>query len=155
MTTEEITTSVDAELGSIEEQIAQLRETQAELTKTANAEREAKQLEAFNDVVDAHEVGDQDWDKLAEIGIVGFIVSRKVDADGGPDVTSVEPVLKRTSAPKATSKASSGGSGQRDLAGTFEAHATDEERAALEAVAGDNNKSYALRLKVWNRVNEA
>ena len=158
MTTEEITTSVDADVLSLDEKIEALQAERKELAGKQAEERAEAQKAAFTDIVGgASEILDAtgiDLDALKAIGVVGFQLVVKPDADGGPDVTSVSPI---TSAPvkKAKSTSSAGGV-KRDLQGNFEVNATAEQRdqlASIIADGADGNKVYALRLKVWNEHN--
>ena len=155
MTTEnELSTSVDEKMLSLAEQIVLLQDEQKDLAETQRAEREAQQVERFNEIVkiDLQKVP---WDALEAIGVTGYTVSSAPDADGGPPVRSLKPVFQRTSKPRTNSGGGSTGS-RRNLVGTFEEHATPEERAEFESIkasGGDNNKEYALRNKVFKRIN--
>lgn len=152
-----IATSVDESVQSIEERLKALTEELSNAKKQQAEEREAKQREEFaalvggpSDVVSAL---DLDWDALEEIGVVGFTLQRKPDADGGEPITSIEPVLKRAAAKAASTgtKSSGGGGVKRDLKALFEQYATTEDRQAMDelvASGADGNKVWALRNKV-------
>ena len=157
MTTEStITTSVDAEVTSLDEQIKALQSERSDLATKQTEERAEQQREKFNDLVGSPsailKATKIDLDALKAIGVTGFTVSVKPDPDGGPEVLSVAPVTARVA--KAKASGNSSGGPRKDLAGNFEANATDDERNAMGIVladGGDGNKVYSLRLKVWNR----
>ena len=158
MTTESIETSVDADVLSLDEQIAALQSERKELAGKQSEERAEKQKAAFDELVGSPsailEATGIDLDALKAIGVTGFVVSVKPDPDGGPDFISVAPVTRVAAKAKATPSGDRGPS--RDLLGNFDAYATNEEKAAMKAIlddGGDGNKVYSLRLKVWNRVN--
>lgn len=154
-----IETSVDGDVLSIDEKIAALQAERVELKATQSEEIAEKQKAQFVEIVgSASEVLEAtgiDLDALKAIGVTGFTVMVSPDPEGGPDVTSIAPVTA-VKAKKAKASSTSGGA-QRDLQGNFETHATAEEQTAMAALlsdGGDGNKVYALRLKVWKRVNE-
>ena len=157
MTTEStITTSVDAEVTSLDEKIKALQSERSDLATKQTEERAEQQREKFNDLVGSPsailKATKIDLDALKAIGVTGFTVSVKPDPDGGPEVLSVAPVTARVA--KAKASGNSSGGPRKDLLGNFEATATDEERTAMAKVledGGDGNAVFALRLKVWNR----
>jgi hypothetical protein len=161
MTTESeaIITSVDADVLSLDNKIAAMQKERAELAETQTAERAEQQRAKFDELVggpsailDATGI---DLDALKAIGVTGFVLSIKPDADGGPDVISVAPVTAK--ATKTRTASSGGNTGtKRDLQGNFETNATDEERTAMAEIladGGDGNKVYSLRAKVYARIN--
>ena len=157
MTTEStITTSVDAEVTSLDEKIKALQSERSDLATKQTEERAEQQREKFNDLVGSPsailKATKIDMDALKAIGVTGFTVSVKPDANGGPEVLSVAPVTVRVAKAKASSNSSGGPN--KDLKGNFEANATDDEHNAMATVladGGDGNKVYSLRLKVYNR----
>ncbi len=152
-----IETSVDADVLSLDEKIAAMQAERSDLAAKQSEERAAKQTERFEEIVGGPSeilgACGIDLDALKAIGVTGFILQVKPDADGGADIVSVAPVTARAAAKKATTK-KSGGS-QRDLGGNFDANANAEEKAAMDAIladGNDGNKAYSLKVKVWDRV---
>lgn len=160
MTTEDtITTSVDDDVLSLDEQIAALQAERTTLAGKQSEERAEQQRAKFDEIIGGpRQILDAtgiDLDALKAIGVIGFSLTVKLDPDGGPDVTSVAPV---TAVPVKATRVASSNSGKpsRDLQGNFDTNATAEDKANMAVIVeagADGNKVYALRLKVWNRVN--
>lgn len=159
LTTEnEIETSVDAEVLSLDEQIAALQKNRTELATKQTEERAEKQREAFDEIIGGSgeilEATGIDMDALKAIGVIGFILQTKPDAGGGPDYVSVAPVTAVAAKPKASS--GGGSKPSRPLQANFDANANADERAAMAKIVeagADGNKVFALRVKVYDRVN--
>ncbi len=152
-----IETSVDADVLSLDAELALLTAKRAGLAARQTEERAAKQLAKFDEIVGGPsailKATSINLDALKAIGVTGFILQVKPDPEGGADVVSVAPVTSAPAKTKATAKKSGGT--QRDLQGNFDSNATADEKAAMaviDADGGDGNKVYSLRLKVWNRV---
>ena len=134
---EVITTSVDDEVKSLEEQLAAIQAQMADKRKAQEEERAAVREVKVNEVLavirdDLRElISDEVLDALEAVGAIGVQVSREKDAEGGPPLTSTKAIMGRAkAAPRA---ASGGGEGKnRPLEQIFRSVATPEQVAWLE-----------------------
>jgi len=124
----------------------------AALEKEAEkAEREAQagELAALEKVIQAEitETYQKHVKDMRRLGVKGFVVG----------VTDTKNPSWTFKGPKARSGGGGGGAGKtkdqygQSLGEVFEAFATDEDRAALEAAKGDGNKTYAIKVGVKKR----
>jgi len=115
----------------------------------AQREAQAGELLALEQTIKAEvvETYQKHAKELRRLGVKGFSI-------GVTDTKNPSWLFK---GPKARSGGGGGGAGKtkdqygRSLGEVFEAFATDEERAALEAAKGDGNKTFAVKVGVKKR----
>jgi len=143
---EVITTSVDDEVKSLEEQLAAIQGQMAAKRKDQEEERSEKRAAVIAEVVSAFEadlmdiIDDDVLDALEAVGAVGVSILREKDAEGGVPTRVLRPILAKAKAATRAASTSSTGNGEgknRPLEQIFRGVATPEQVAWLEANKAD------------------
>lgn len=145
-----ISTSVDGEITSLDEQIAALQAARKEVAETQVAERETAIKQNIADVADPFTselmqvVDDEGWAALDAAGCIGFELKRNL-IDGVPTL-QIHPIRK--AAPKSERTSTASGT-RRDLRGDFEKVASQEQIAYVDTLDPDAQKG-----KRWGFMNK-